>query len=184
LVKIVNERKRKIPVLAAGGIVDGRGLIAALSLGAHGAVLGTRLWATVEANGPKAYKNAIVKADSCDDVVRTQVFDTICNSYRSTEWPVPFDSSGALRNEMTAKWDTLIPQLRYELENPSNSRDLAKEFQQGEENHRTAVACVYCGQGVGEITAVEPAYEVIKRIEQEAEDSLRSLQSAFVPFGE
>jgi nitronate monooxygenase len=115
LVRLAQKQKRRIPVLAAGGIVDGRGLIAALSLGADGAVLGTRLWASQEALGSSAYKNALVNAGSCDDVVRTRVFDTINNSHRQTKWPYPFDSSGTLRNEMTEAWDTSIPDLEAEL---------------------------------------------------------------------
>lgn len=57
--------------------MDGHGLIAALSLGADGVVLGTRLWASIEAKGSSKYKDALVAVTSTDQVVRTRVFDNI-----------------------------------------------------------------------------------------------------------
>ena len=60
-------------VLAAGGIADARGLVAALSLGADGVVMGTRFLATPEANAHPAYKNKLVAATE-DDTVRTILF--------------------------------------------------------------------------------------------------------------
>lgn len=52
----------KIPVIAAGGIIDGRGIAAALSLGAHGVQLGTRFVATKESSAHEAFKNAIMNS--------------------------------------------------------------------------------------------------------------------------
>ena len=106
-------RPKDIVVLAAGGIVDGRGLAAALSLGCDGAVLGTRLWASQEAMGDEsgAKRDALVKAD-CDDVMRTKVFDILQDVGSSNPWPQPFDSVGALKNETTAKWHGEEEQVR------------------------------------------------------------------------
>ena len=74
-----------IPVLAAGGIVDGRGMIAALALGAQGVVIGTRFIASQEATAAPAYKQAILKAGD-DSTVRTRCYTgkparTIRNPY-------------------------------------------------------------------------------------------------------
>jgi nitronate monooxygenase len=181
LVKIAHARKRKVPVLAAGGVMDGNCLVSVLSLGADGAVLGTRLWASVEASGPKAYKTALVKASSCDDVIRTQVFDVINNSFRPTQWPAPYDSSGVLRNDLTNEWDSRLSELNHDLSHPQNGHDVAKAFRKAEEDHRTSLACVYGGQGVGEIDAIEPAYDIVKRIEKEAVEALTKLQAVFLP---
>jgi nitronate monooxygenase len=74
-----------VPVLAAGGIADGRGIAAALALGAEGAVLGTRFVASDEM--PSFYKERIVGARETD-AVHTRVF--------STGWPAPHR---VLRNE-------------------------------------------------------------------------------------
>lgn len=179
LVQLAKERKRPIPVLAAGGIVDGRGLVSALSLGAAGAVLGTRLWASVEAEGPSAFKEALVAAKSCDDVVRTQVFDTIWDSSRETKWLVPFDSSGVLRNDMTEAWDLLLPELRSELETASNGSSVANVLQDAEQRHLVSSACVFSGQGVGEINSIDNAYDIVKRVEKEATETLALLQDMY-----
>lgn len=192
LCRIVQERNLDIPVLAAGGIVDGRGLIAALSLGADGAVLGTRLWASNEALGSSAYKNALVKAESCDDVVRTQVFDTIWNSSRDTKWPYPFDSSGTLRNTATEAWDTSISELENKLNSSLsvasssttkpyskdiNNNNVVDKLKQAEKNQLPDAGCVYCGEGVGEIYSIDKAYDIIKKVENDAAVSLYRLQT-------
>jgi nitronate monooxygenase len=161
-------------VLAAGGIVDGRGLVAALSLGADGAVLGTRLWASQEALGSSAYKIALTNAGSCDDVVRTVVFDTICNSHRQIRWPYPFDSSSTLRNNTTEAWDAFIPELEAELN--ADKMHLVEKLDRAEKEHLPNEGCVYSGQGVGEIISVDPAYDIIQRIEKEAIETLSNLQ--------
>jgi nitronate monooxygenase len=84
------------PVLAAGGITDGRGLAAALALGAHGAVLGTRFAATPEALGP-AWTKARLVAASGDRTTRTRVFDAA----RGIAWP-PAYTGRALANAFAA----------------------------------------------------------------------------------
>jgi nitronate monooxygenase len=185
LVRLVQDRNLNIPVLAAGGIVDGSGLLATLSLGADGAVLGTRLWVSEEALGSTAYKNAIVKAASCDDVVRTQVFDTIWNSYRDTKWPYPFDSSGTLRNTTTEDWDTSIHALETELDSISSAasssskghKNVIDKLNHAEEVQLPDAGCVYSGQGVGEILSIAPAYDIIKQVEKDATESYSRLQT-------
>ncbi len=183
LVHLAREQKRNIPILAAGGIVDGRGLVAALSLGADGAVLGTRLWASQEALGPSSYKDAIASAASCDDVVRTRVFDTICNSHRPavTKWPYPFDSSGTLRNKTTEAWDPCIPELEAAVEAEKLDKDgnggpsIVEKLNQAEKEENPSEGCVYCGQGVGEIHSIDPAFEIVQQVEKDAMESLSNL---------
>src|SRR5437867_5058744 len=63
----------KIPVVGAGGIVDGRGVVAVLALGADGAVVGTRFIATPEATAARSYQQAIVRAGD-DSTVRTRCY--------------------------------------------------------------------------------------------------------------
>lgn len=187
LVRLAQEQERKIPVLAAGGIADGRGLVAALSLGADGAILGTRLWASKEGLGSSTYKDALVRAESCDDVVRTRVFDTICNSHRATKWPDPFDSSGVLRNDLTDAWDAFIPELEAELkpnEKPkggnTDTKTLVERFNNAEAEKLPNEGCVYSGQGVGEINSIQPAYDIVQQVETEAIESLSNLTNIVV----
>ena len=71
LVPAIVDAVNPVPVLAAGGIADGRGLAAALALGAAGALIGTRFIATPECRASEAYKQAIVDAEA-DDIVMTE----------------------------------------------------------------------------------------------------------------
>ena len=76
LVPAVVDAVAPIPIVAAGGIADGRGLAAALMLGAHGALLGTRFYASIEAIGTDAAKARIAGAAG-DDTARSRVFDIV-----------------------------------------------------------------------------------------------------------
>lgn len=71
---VIDAIDNKVPVAVAGGIADGRGLAAALSLGADGVVLGTRLLASHEAQVHEQYKQRIIDADETDTVY-TDIFD-------------------------------------------------------------------------------------------------------------
>lgn len=166
LVELSRKRKKPVPVLAAGGIVDGADVAAVLALGADGAVLGTRLWASIEATGPKKFKDALVAAQSSDDVVRTRAFDTIANSCRSIKWPIPFDSSGVLRNKMTKEWDD-DTKLEKALSTADGASRIIETFKLANESSDPAHAPVYAGKGVGKIYSIERAYDIIHRIEQE-----------------
>ena len=72
-------------LVAAGGIADGRGLAAALMLGADGALIGSRFWASAEALVHGALQNAAIGADG-DATIRTTVVDVV----RKIDWPKPF----------------------------------------------------------------------------------------------
>jgi nitronate monooxygenase len=98
LVAAVVDLARDTPVLAAGGIADGRGLAAALMLGAAGAVMGTRFYASDEAQAEPQVKERIIQA-SADDTVRTRVFDIA----RGYDWPDGY-TGRAIRNRFTERW--------------------------------------------------------------------------------
>jgi len=158
-----------IPVLAAGGIADGSVMASMMSLGCGGVVLGTRLWASKEALGFEAYKQALVDAPGCDGVVRTRSFDTIWNSYRDVKWPYPYDSSGVLRNEITEKWDTEQSQLEAELENDPSWLD---EFKAANEKGDPSLGAVFCGEGVGQIGSIESAYDIVTKVNDDAREQI------------
>ena len=80
--EIVDLVGARIPVVAAGGIADGRGLAAALMLGAAGVLMGTRFYASKEAAGAQAAKERIREATG-DDTLRSIVFDI----FRRNVWP-------------------------------------------------------------------------------------------------
>src|ERR671920_424224 len=87
------------PVLAAGGIADGRGLAAAIMLGAQGALIGTRFYAAIEALGQESAKEYIVAAKG-RDTERTRVFDVV----RQHAWPRPY-TGRAIRNRFMERWE-------------------------------------------------------------------------------
>ena len=89
LVPSIVDRAGHTPVVAAGGIADGRGLAAALSLGASGISMGTRFLASTEAVSTQAEHRALI-AHNADDTIRTRVIDLVpgpgpgsCHSDRS-----------------------------------------------------------------------------------------------------
>jgi nitronate monooxygenase len=94
LVPSVVEAVGPTPVVASGGVATGRGLVAALSLGAQGVSIGTRFLASHEANSARAYKELIVESTS-EDTVYTELFDV--------GWRAPHR---VLRNSAYIRWDT------------------------------------------------------------------------------
>src|SRR5215813_2156239 len=98
LVPAVVDAVAPIPVVAAGGIADGRGLAAALSLGASGVSMGTRFTATRESLWDQAMKEKAV-ASGGDQTAQTRVFDIV----RGAPWPAIYPGR-ALRNEFFDQW--------------------------------------------------------------------------------
>lgn len=149
------------PVIAAGGIIDGRGVAAALMLGAHGALLGTRFCASNEALGRDASKQRIVDATG-GDTARTRVFDIV----RDYAWPAPY-TGRALRNDFMTRWngreDALVAAL--DTERPAYRTATAAD------DYGTAL--VWAGEGVDLVTSVEPAATLVARIGSDAEACMR-----------
>jgi nitronate monooxygenase len=144
-----------VPVLAAGGISDGRGLAGALALGAAGALLGTRFYAAEEALGHAAAKARLVTA-SGDDTVRTTVFDRV----RGIDWPAPY-TGRALRNTFTAAWHG----REAELARDPDARTL---YQRAAGANDFDTALIWAGEGVDAVLAIEPAAAIIDRVIGEA----------------
>jgi enoyl-[acyl-carrier protein] reductase II len=145
----------KIPVLAAGGIADGRGLVAALALGAQGVVVGTRFIATPEAQAAPQYREAILRSAEAD-TVRTRCYTgkparTIRNRYndaweRKAEQIQPFPA-----------------QIMYSIQ--EGVMDYAGVGGDADPDRTFMPA----GQGMGLIRAVKPAAEVLADIVREAD---------------
>ena len=94
----LKQRSPDTLLLAAGGIADGRGLAAALVLGADGVVVGTRLWASAEALTKKAHTDKAI-ASNGDSTIRTKVLDAL----RGVPWPREY-SFRFLKNKLTDEW--------------------------------------------------------------------------------
>jgi len=156
LVPAVVDAARGVPVAAAGGVADGRGLAAALMLGADGVMVGTRFYATREAVGAKAAKERIVAA-SGDRTIRSILFDIA----RGNVWPAPY-TGRVLRNEFSEKW------RGREAELMQHQAEEAARYGKARSAEDFDTAAVIAGECVDMITDIPPAAEVVERISKEA----------------
>ena len=143
-------------LLAAGGIADGRGLAAALMLGADGVLMGTRFWASKEALVHARHHEAIVETDG-DGTVRTRVADIA----RQIPWPKEF-TARIRRNAFTSRWHGREDELEknVSVEGPR----YRKAFAEGDPEN----TAVWFGEAAGLVHAIEPAGAIVERIAAEA----------------
>ncbi|MBI3513464.1 MAG: nitronate monooxygenase [Proteobacteria bacterium] len=166
VVDLVAARRSEAIVVAAGGIADGRGLAAALMLGAEGVLVGTRFYVSDESLAHPNAKRAAAEA-SGDDTLRTTVIDLV----RDIDWPAGF-TARMIANTLTARWHGNEAGLaaakateiaRYE------ERRLAGDF---------SVAGVLAGEGIDLMHDVPAAGVIVERLVAEAEQLLRLRPSA------
>ncbi len=157
LVPAVVDVAGDIPVVAAGGIADGRGLAAALMLGAQGALLGTRFYASREALGDDDAKRRLTTA-SGDDTRRTTVFDVV----RGYDWPRPF-TGRALTNAFMTRWHGREAALAERV------GDERAAFQRAAQQADYETKMVWASEAIDLIAAVDAAGEQVQRIALEAE---------------
>ncbi len=143
-------------LLAAGGIADGRGLAAALMLGADGVLVGSRLWATVESLAPMAAKTHVLPI-SGDGTARSAVFDVL----RRKNWPTPYDFR-AVRNDLYRRWEDRIDDLRANPEAPRAEYDHGVAAQDFTRAHVTV------GEAVGLISDIPNAADWLTRTTDQA----------------
>jgi nitronate monooxygenase len=150
----------RTPVVAAGGIADGRGLAAAMMLGAEGVLMGTRFYASQEAEGHPEAKRRIVAANS-GQTVRSIVFDLS----RRNRWPGPY-TGRVLRNSHTERW------LGREGELEVRSEEVARDYTAARERGDFDVAAVIVGEACALIHDIPPAGEIVERVVAEAERAI------------
>ncbi|MDP8940437.1 MAG: nitronate monooxygenase [Actinomycetota bacterium] len=160
LVPAVVDAVEPTPVLAAGGIADGRGLAAALMLGAQGALIGTRFYAAAEALGHPRAKERIAESKG-EQTHRTRVFDLV----RGHSWPAPY-TGRALRNEFMQRWDTRGEELSSKLDTEM------PRFTAAQEKGDFETAMVWAGEAIDLISDVPQAADIVRRMGNEAEDCL------------
>jgi enoyl-[acyl-carrier protein] reductase II len=153
-----------IPVVAAGGIADGRGLAAALVLGAQGVNIGTRFLASAEATVDDEWKRRITAAES-EDAVKVEFANHV--------FPAPSREGGygalprVLRTPFVEEWNQRRDEVEHEAERLSN--DLITAIQQG----RAHELVPFTGQTAGMIHEIMPAGEIVRRMVAEAEKTLQ-----------
>ena len=154
---IVDLAAGRVPVVAAGGIGDGRGLAAMMMLGAAGVLLGTRFYASREADGAEEAKSRICAAKS-GSTTRGIIFDIS----RNNVWPAPF-TGRCLINEHARRW------LGRELELLQDMKAVAAEYAAAKAADNFDIAAVIAGEAVGLIHDIPPAAEIVDRIVTEAD---------------
>ena len=166
---IVDFAAGQVPVVAAGGIADGRGLAAMIVMGASGVLLGTRFYASVECDGADEAKKRICAA-TAGDTVRGMIFDIS----RKIWWPAPF-TARTLVNDHARKW------IGRETELVHNVEAVASEYTVQRDAGNYDVAAVFAGGAAGLIHDIPPAGEIVERIVSEADQILsgrRNFQAA------
>ena len=147
------------PVLAAGGIADGRGVAAALALGAAGALVGTRFQASAEALVDPAIARAIVDS-SGEDTERTRVLDVA----RGARWPKRYPGR-ALRNDFLDQWRGKETEL-------ARDDDARARFREAADRGDLSAAPVWASEAIDLITSVAPAADLVGQLAAEAETAL------------
>jgi nitronate monooxygenase len=152
-----------VPVLVAGGIGTGRGLAAALAMGAAGAVVGTRFKASDEYGGPSELKQALVASDG-GDTVYDEIFDEACG----LDWPNGV-TGRALRSPFTDEWLGRRAGLRAIVATKPPFGFYA------ELNADPATAINWAGESAGLVASVRPAAAIVREL---VDDARRRLESA------
>jgi nitronate monooxygenase len=155
-------------LLAAGGIADGRGLAAALMLGADGVLIGSRFWASAEALVPPSFQQAALAAGG-DDTIRTTVLDVA----RKLDWPEPF-TGRVLKTRFTMEWHGREDALRAAVD-----REMPRYLDAAKRGDVDNTG-VFCGEAAGLIHDVAPAGDILRRIVRDAEGLLARTAPAYV----
>jgi enoyl-[acyl-carrier protein] reductase II len=158
-----------IPVVAAGGIFDGRGIAAALMMGASGVNLGTRFIATQEAPAPERWKQAIVGAKS-EDSIKVEVLNDIS--------PLPGTAGfgtvlRSLHTDFIDEWSAKRDEARRERERLRN--EIVSTTQAG----RPDATLLTAGQTAGGIKDIPTVAEVMRRLVAETEAALSKATDLF-----
>ena len=153
----------RIPLVASGGIVDGRGVAAALTLGAEGVVMGTRFLASKEVNVHPVYQAAVLEAQDGGQVTtRSKLFDQLRGP---NIWPELYDGRG------------LVAQSHKDFANGISLGEIQKlhnEAVSGEDKgYNTGLqgrAAIWAGTGVGLVKEVQSAGEIVQKVRGDARD--------------
>jgi enoyl-[acyl-carrier protein] reductase II len=150
-----------IPVLAAGGISDGRGVAAALALGAQGAIVGTRFIATPEAAAAASYRRALVEGTE-EDTLRTRCY---------TGKP-----ARTVRNKYNLEWENRKSELKpFPDQMIFSARAGVTDYVGANGDCDPERTFMPAGQGLGMIHEIRPAADIMRDLVEEAEGTFERL---------
>jgi enoyl-[acyl-carrier protein] reductase II len=160
--QVVDAVGDKVPVVAAGGLFDGRGLAASLALGADGVWVGTRFIATPEARAVKGYKDTLVGMREDDTVISRAYTGKTCRVVRN-EWTNHYDQHPELLQPFPAQAiESTRAGVNHLGAEDGTVVDVAREF-------------MPAGQGVGAIDSLVPAGELVAAMVREAERTMERI---------
>ncbi|MBO0838132.1 MAG: nitronate monooxygenase [Actinobacteria bacterium] len=163
-VPVVADLAAPVPVLAAGGIADGRGLAAALALGAAGALIGTRFQATVESLADSWVTKALIEAHG-DCTERSTILDIA----RGSKWPSRY-SGRALRHPFVAQWRGHEDQL-------AADHDARRAYEQAVSAGEYPPGPVWASEAIDLISDLRPATDLVGDLAAAAEATLTRLRT-------
>ncbi len=170
LCDLVHERGAPVPVLAAGGVGDGRGMAAALVLGASGVMVGTRFAATAESLVSPAALERMIRARG-DDTLTTRVYDDV----RGVDWPAGY-TSRVLRSPFTDAWHR-----NGTGRVPTGEVDVATtRFRRGTERDDPDTIVVTAGEAVGLVRRAESAATVVQVMAAEARAAIDAVHDVAI----
>ncbi|KAK4097150.1 inosine monophosphate dehydrogenase [Parathielavia hyrcaniae] len=157
-----------IPLIAAGGVADGRGVMAALGVGAAGVAMGTRFLASHEARIKRGYRDEVVRAtDGGANTVRTQLYNHLRGTFR---WPEQFSP----RTIVNRSWVEQQAGTAFEDIKERHDRAMAQGDAAWGPEGWTAT---YAGANVGLVRGVAKAAEIVEEVRSEAAKIMRALSS-------
>jgi enoyl-[acyl-carrier protein] reductase II len=162
--QVVDAVGERVPVVAAGGIVDGRGLAAALALGADGVWVGTRFIATPEARGVPGYKETLLRSHEDDTVVTKAYTGKTCRVIANSYTQEYEDGARAIQ-----RFPAQVLQSIQDGANHLGGDEATPGIDPGREFFPA-------GQGVGSIDALVPAGDLVRQIVDEAEAVLAKIR--------
>ncbi|KAK3715239.1 hypothetical protein LTR37_007206 [Vermiconidia calcicola] len=159
-----------IPLVAAGGIVDGRGAAAALALGAQGVVMGTRFIAAPETNVHSLYQEALLAAsDGGQSTTRSKLFD---NLRGPNIWPVAYDGRSIVMESFEEHESGVDIE---EIRRKHNEAVKAEDAGLGVDGK--GKAAIWAGTAVGIVKKVQPAGEIVEEVRNAARKALEAVNS-------
>jgi NAD(P)H-dependent flavin oxidoreductase YrpB (nitropropane dioxygenase family) len=178
LVPAVVDAVAPAPVVAAGGIADGRGMAAALALGASGVWLGTRFLASEEANAHPDYRRRLLAASEADTVYLENLFNIgwpnaphrVLNSPTVTAWDAagrPETGKRPGEGEVVATSKSVGPIVRYTAFTPA--ADVEGDIE---------AMSMWAGQSVGLVRKMQTAGEIVREIAAEADRIFKRLSAS------